>query len=79
MGTRTLPRPLVIPSVMTLRTLADVRTLIEKHLPKKTRAKSTWKHVEATLKQAASGGDTAELWAPLQMVLMLEGVEYRLK
>ena len=76
---RALPRPLVIPSMMKLTKLDDVRTLIEKHLPKKTRAKSTWKHVEATLKQAASGGDTAELWAPLQMVLMLEGVEYRLK
>ena len=27
---RPLPRPLVIPDIMTLRTLADVRTLIEK-------------------------------------------------
>jgi hypothetical protein len=34
-------RPLVIPDVATLRTLADVRTLIG-HLPKETRAKSTW-------------------------------------
>jgi hypothetical protein len=30
---RPLPRPLVIPDVMTLATLADVRALIEKHLP----------------------------------------------
>jgi hypothetical protein len=28
--TRPLPRPLVIPQVMTLRTLADLRELIEK-------------------------------------------------
>jgi hypothetical protein len=35
--------------------------------------------VEAGLKQAAAGGDTTELWAALQMVLMLKGVEYRLK
>jgi hypothetical protein len=62
---------------MDLVTLADVRTLIG-HLPKETRAKSTWLHVEAGLKQTATGGDMAELWAALQMVLMLEGVEYRL-
>jgi hypothetical protein len=28
---------------------------------------------------AATDGDTTELWAALQMVLMLENVEYRLK
>jgi len=33
-----LPRPLVIPGVMTLRTLADVRTLIG-HLPKASQPK----------------------------------------
>jgi hypothetical protein len=48
------------------------------HLPKERRAKSTWQHVEAALKQAATGDDATELWAALQMVLMLEGVEYRL-
>jgi hypothetical protein len=30
---RPLPRPLKIPSVMTLKTLADVRVLVERHLP----------------------------------------------
>jgi hypothetical protein len=75
---RPLPRPLTIPTVMDLITLADVRALLN-HLPKETRAKSAWQHVEAGLKQAATGGDTTELWAALQMVLMLEGVEYRLK
>jgi hypothetical protein len=74
---RALPRALTIPTVMDLITLADVRTLIG-HLPKKTRAKSTWHHVEAQLKQAAAGGDTTEFWAALQMVLTLEGVEYKL-
>jgi hypothetical protein len=63
---------------MDLKTLADVRVLIG-HLPKETRAKSTWQHVEAGLKQAATGGDMTELWAALQMVLMLENVEYRVK
>ena len=56
---RPLPRPLTIPTVMDLVTLADVRTLIG-HLPKETRAKSTWQHVAAELEKAA-GGDTTEL------------------
>ena len=38
-------------------------------------AKSTWQHVKAGLKQAATGGDTTEL----QTALMLEGVEYELR
>jgi hypothetical protein len=28
-----LPRPIIIPDVMELETLADVRSLVEKHLP----------------------------------------------
>ena len=35
---RQLPRPIIIPRVMTLRTLADVRELL-RHLPKEHRAK----------------------------------------
>jgi hypothetical protein len=70
-----LPRLLVIPKVMTLKTLDDVRSLIEKHLPPETRAKSTWQHVEKELTAAASGGDPVQVYAALQMVLMLEGVE----
>ena len=30
---RPLPRPIIIPDVMELATLADVRALVEKHLP----------------------------------------------
>jgi hypothetical protein len=67
-----LPRPLTIPTVMDLVTLADVRRLIG-HLPKASREKSTWQHV------AAVSGDTAQVSIALQMVLMLEGVEYHLK
>jgi hypothetical protein len=73
-----LPRPLTIPDVMDLKTLADVRTLIG-HLPKDTRARDTWQNVEAELKKAAAGADTAQVYVALQMVLMLEKVEYRLK
>ena len=75
---RPLLRALTIPTVMDLGTLADVRALLG-HLPEATRARDTWQHVEAELKKAAADGDTTELWAALQMVLMLEGVEYRLK
>ena len=56
-----------------------MRTLIEKHLPKDTRAKETWQHVEAELNKAAVGGDTTQLSIALQMVLQLERVEYRPK
>ena len=72
---RALPRALTIPTIMDLETLADVRTLLG-HLPKQTRAKGTWQHVEAKLKQTAAGGDATELWAALQM---MENIEYRLK
>ena len=30
------------------------------HLPKETRARDTWPHVEAVLKKAAAGGDTTQ-------------------
>ena len=39
---RALPRPLVIPKVMTLKTLADVRVLIERHLPEDRRERHTF-------------------------------------
>jgi hypothetical protein len=38
---RQLPRPLTIPGTMTLASLADMRALIEKHLPKECRERST--------------------------------------
>jgi hypothetical protein len=50
-----MPRPLVISTVMTLKTLADVRKLIG-HLPAATRAKSTWRHVARCLAARISPG-----------------------
>jgi hypothetical protein len=47
---RPLPRPLKIPTVMTLRTLADVRELVEKHLPAEARARNTRRHVAKWLR-----------------------------
>jgi hypothetical protein len=71
---RPLPRPLVIPGVMTLATLADVRELM-RHLPRQAREKDTWRHVAAMLEKAARGGATIDVAVPLQMVLSMEGVE----
>jgi hypothetical protein len=72
--TRPLPRALVIPTVMTLKTLADVRELL-RHLPEDRRARPTWRHVAAELDKAAAGVDAADVSIALRMVLMMEGVE----
>jgi hypothetical protein len=73
---RPLPRPLVIPTVMTLRTLADVRELI-RHLPAEHRKSRTWRYVAAELEKAAGRGDVAEAAIALRLALMLEKVECR--
>jgi hypothetical protein len=74
---RPLPQPIVIPDLMTLRTLADVRTLLS-HLPKEHRAKETWHHVAKTLDEAAGGGiQPVEVTVALKLVLSLEGISAR--
>jgi hypothetical protein len=72
-----LPRPLVIPDVMTLTTLADVRELIEHHVPTEVREKSTWQHLAQQLAEAAAGADPVHVSIVLRMVLGFEGVECR--
>ena len=72
-----MPRPLVIPKVMTLKTLADVRALVERHLPEDRRTRSTWRYVASLLAAAAHGGDPAHVSLALRMVLTMEGVECR--
>lgn len=74
---RPLPRPLTIPRVMTLTTLADVRALIERHLPVDHRDKAIWRDVAAYLAEAARGGDVVDLMVSLRMALSLEGVQCR--
>jgi hypothetical protein len=64
---------------MTLGPLADVRTLIAKHLPEHFRDKQSWRHVAAELDKAAAGDDTTEASLALCMALSLEGVECRPK
>jgi hypothetical protein len=74
---RPLPQPIVIPDLMTLRTLADVRVLLG-HLPKEYRVKETWRHVSKTLDDAASGGiHPREVAVALKLVLSLEGIVCR--
>ena len=73
---RPLPRPLNIPNVMKLSTLADVRDLVEKHLPQQYRRKPTWQHVSNEIAKAADGEkDLLEICVSLRLVLALECVE----
>lgn len=70
---RPLPRPLKIPDIMTLRTLADARSLLG-HVPAERRRLDTWRHVAKCIDDAARGGDIAGAVVALQMVLSLERV-----
>ena len=74
---RPLPRTLIIPNVMTIRTLADVRDLIDRHLPAETREKITWQYLARLLAEASRGADTVDVALVLRMVLGFEGVECR--
>jgi hypothetical protein len=48
-----LPRPIIIPEVMKLATLADVRALVEKHPPAEYRTKFTWRQFASMRRRAA--------------------------
>jgi hypothetical protein len=75
---RPLPRPIIIPDVMELSTLADVRIPVEKHLPKEYRAKFTLRQLAGLVRRAAEGQlDVAEVSTALRIVLQLEGVPCR--
>jgi len=74
---RPLPRPLVIPGVMTLKTLADVRKLIG-HMPKEFQDRSTWQRIDALLGDAAHGDATAaDVAVALELALIVERVTFR--
>jgi hypothetical protein len=75
---RALPRSLVIPTVMALKTLADVRELM-RHLPPGCRERPTWRHVAAELERAVAGADTVDVAIALRLALMLGNVECRVQ
>jgi hypothetical protein len=58
---------------MTLRTLSDVRELVQ-HLPREHRERQTWRHVSDQLAKAAQGGDVNDAVVALRLVLLLEHV-----
>ena len=59
---------------MTLVTLADIRELVERHLPAECREREIWRHVATQLDAAARGGDVNEAVIALRLVLQLERV-----
>ncbi len=73
---RPLPRPIIIPKVMTLETLEDVRALVHRHLPAEYRSKQTWQRV-ATITTAAARGQLPadDVAVAVRMVLRLEGIQ----
>ena len=73
---RPLPQPLVIPGLMTLATLADVRTLLG-HLPAEHREKEIWRNVARKLDEVARGAPVVEVFALLRTVLAMDGITYR--
>ncbi len=71
---RRLPRPLKIPTVMMLKTLADVRELIARHLPARCREQHIWRYVADQLAAAARGGSIDNAVVSLRLALQLERV-----
>jgi hypothetical protein len=71
---RKLPRPLKIPTITALRTLGDIRELVERRLPPEFRERDTWRHVSRQLTEAAKGGDMDDVIVSLRLVLQLERV-----
>jgi hypothetical protein len=72
------PQPIIIPKVMTLSTLDDVRGLVHQHLRAEYREKQTWQRVAAVTTAAARGQLPAEeVTVALKMLLQLEGIQCR--
>ena len=73
---RRLPRPIIIPEVMTVSTLADARDLVERHLPADRRTKETWQYVSKLLVDAAQG-ETDARHVEITLRLAMEGMTCR--
>jgi hypothetical protein len=73
-----LPRRIIIPKVMTLETLEDVRALVHRHLPAEYCSKQTWQCVASIATAAAREQLPADYVAvALKMVLSMEGISCR--
>jgi nitroreductase len=72
-----LPQPLHVVDVMALRTLADVRVLVERRLPKAYRDRPHWRAVARDLAVAAAGGDPDDVAVTLMMAFAVEGIACR--
>ena len=70
---RPLPRPIVIPKVMTLSTLEDVRALVHRHLPAEYRSKQTWQRVASITSAARGELPPDEVAVALELVLLDRG------
>jgi hypothetical protein len=71
-----LPQSLIIPGLMTLATLGDVRTLLD-HVPAEHREKENWRYLATKLDEAARGASVVEVFAVLRTVMTMEGIAYR--
>ncbi len=72
---RSLPRPITIPEVMKIVTLADARSLM-RHLPiDHAQRPMLAARCRRALPKAATGGDPVEASIALRLALMIEGVE----
>ena len=73
-----LPWPIVIPQVMKLATLGDVRRRVDKHLPAEYRSKFARRKLAALLRRAAQGEDeAAKVSTALQIILKIERVPFQ--
>jgi hypothetical protein len=53
---------------MDLHTLADIRELVERHLPAECRERDTWRHVADRMSEAARGGNIEDAVLMLRLV-----------
>jgi hypothetical protein len=75
--TRPLPRPLDFAGVLTVRTISDVRVLVERHLPESHRDRPHWHAVSVAIAEAAIGGDVQEVEIALWLAAAIEGLRCR--
>jgi hypothetical protein len=72
---RPLPGPIVIPKIMTLSTLEDVRALVHRHLPAEYREKQTWQRVASVATAAARGQlPVDDVAVALKLLFSMEGI-----